>query len=1233
MNFFWGDSEKKDKDDDGGGLLSMTSTFDLLSLPTSEAGAFYEQLNKEIEGLRAKVDSQLRDMVEASRKDITVLENKLKEIQSGEESSSMMTPISRFDLTSLDSNVTEPAANLSRAPKSRARDCPLSPSEEAKLLGILKIGSLPEGREDDENDDDEASTQVDSQDRILQTRTRPENTNTDSFASPHESGSIEKQRLWNVGPTVNAQESATTTTDAIDKARQARYTPTGSYCYQSVKPVRNFSIDDKNKTGSAVYMNEIDADKSLTDTESLSAIRDRPSLIDADSDDMNSVDVSEYGAKNTNTCGLLSSRTPTLSNSTEDVVLQRRLSMGPNRQELVERDITNGNIINQASQQETKLAIKTNDSTNQKRPQIQEHRQIRRDPPIDKKKVPSNPYYENRYEQRSNFVSEERSDYTKDPGTIRNVRSQSLTPTALGKYSNNRRDNLSPTENIRSDSAPPIASSVSLARMDHSFDSNKEQYDFPNDDPYFSNRSKPAIEDKRDNSKDTGFGLSNVSQTAASNDEELEEKMRRSAPMLRDFQNDDNVSPDYGRIDSDSKFKSRNRSRSLDSVRIEENEENEEKSPLTRSYDISDVHKESQRDRKTEKGGKTRGEDDKQRIHLSDSYGAVKPKHSGDSKTGKSEIRLKDTENQEIENYEDKCRERKKDHSNQNYRNRSRSLDGEDEEDLHSLDSYHDLKPKKGLCEDELSDNQYRSRRRIATKKEQRHADKNGNPDEPRHARNSRTTYATKQSQRKSRSEDSLDDHNGRDRHRELEEGHISHAEQRQTRTSQRKVFTNKVGQHRNRDSDDENEAEYPVQKKQSASTTKMSTERPRHSSKNKSFDDIYVQHYDTATGEKHCQRAESRKRTVKRNGSTEKTREEAYLYDSTLQDKRGSGSIDNDDEYNTEISSALIEWSPPKETPPVVIKKAPAPSRYRRQPSPEKLMRTRMVAIEHNSIEKDRNQHGRFFGKSPHNSPRKVKEKKTKQHKLSVETEQPPSFSRTIVPHVAGEIVAVPSAQQANYTTSKDLVAIQKTIQNGEMVILSEVQGKLIKDPYGDEGRYTGIMMDGLPHGEGTMHYSDGRSYFGEWRNGRWHGHGRAKFVNGDLYIGRYERDRRHGKGRYEWADGRIYDGEFVRNQRHGRGFYTWPDGASYSGEFVDGQRHGEGCYRFADGSVYKGEWQHGKYDGIGECVWASGRKYHGEWRAGKAQGYGVEFRADGTIRHQGEWKKDKPVRRRMDP
>lgn len=124
------------------------------------------------------------------------------------------------------------------------------------------------------------------------------------------------------------------------------------------------------------------------------------------------------------------------------------------------------------------------------------------------------------------------------------------------------------------------------------------------------------------------------------------------------------------------------------------------------------------------------------------------------------------------------------------------------------------------------------------------------------------------------------------------------------------------------------------------------------------------------------------------------------------------------------------------------------------------------------------------------------------------------------------------------------------------------------------------------------------------------------------------------------------------------GKGHYTWPDGASYQGEFREGQHNGYGVYQFADGSKYSGEWSEvrthivclsslrtprfvvlklslasflfhqGLYNGNGTLEWSDGRIYSGAWQSGQAHGFGKEVNPDGSIRHEGEWSFDRPVR-----
>ncbi|KAG7356801.1 phosphatidylinositol-4-phosphate 5-kinase [Nitzschia inconspicua] len=312
-----------------------------------------------------------------------------------------------------------------------------------------------------------------------------------------------------------------------------------------------------------------------------------------------------------------------------------------------------------------------------------------------------------------------------------------------------------------------------------------------------------------------------------------------------------------------------------------------------------------------------------------------------------------------------------------------------------------------------------------------------------------------------------------------------------------------------------------------------------------------------------------------------------------------------------------------------------------------------RKISDEATSTENNSNSQTEFFD-HPFSHPFDYRLFHNDKRKINMTNPDPPSASS----HVRQEQIEqlrnrvdsvlknlVQSTEVGNQTLKTQIQALRNDSPNDNAVFYSTsmvedgggkqntatkvVEQEWIVDPYGDQGEFQGeLNADNLPHGTGIMKYSDGRVYSGEWKDGRWHGRGRATFSNGDVFEGMYFEDQRHGLGIYQWSDGREFKGGFVNDQRSGHGEYTWPDGAKYVGEFQKGLRHGEGTYTFSDGSFYKGSWRQGKYHGKGECFWSDGRVYRGDWENGKAHGYGKEVRPDGSIRHDGKWENDKPVR-----
>ena len=185
------------------------------------------------------------------------------------------------------------------------------------------------------------------------------------------------------------------------------------------------------------------------------------------------------------------------------------------------------------------------------------------------------------------------------------------------------------------------------------------------------------------------------------------------------------------------------------------------------------------------------------------------------------------------------------------------------------------------------------------------------------------------------------------------------------------------------------------------------------------------------------------------------------------------------------------------------------------------------------------------------------------------------------------------------------------------------------IKDGLNQEGVYTGTVLvsSGLPHGKGRMVYDQHRSYMGMWRHGHWQGPGHVMSRAYD-YKGMFRMNRKHGRGTLKWSDGRVYTGEFVNDMQHGMGTLAFPDGSTFKGEFVNGVREGKGEARFADGGHYVGYFENDVYHGHGRCAWPDGFVYLGEWKNGKTHGHGIELRPDGTIRHEGLFVDNEPVR-----
>lgn len=109
-----------------------------------------------------------------------------------------------------------------------------------------------------------------------------------------------------------------------------------------------------------------------------------------------------------------------------------------------------------------------------------------------------------------------------------------------------------------------------------------------------------------------------------------------------------------------------------------------------------------------------------------------------------------------------------------------------------------------------------------------------------------------------------------------------------------------------------------------------------------------------------------------------------------------------------------------------------------------------------------------------------------------------------------------------------------------------------------GRTGLYGGNMTkDRVPHGRGTIVFTNGDKYEGPFKDGNMHGLD-AVFTRSD------------GRGKYK--------GEFQNNKRHGHGEYKTKS-RFYVGQFESGKRHGEGSQYYLDGSIdFDGRWIRGE-------------------------------------------------------
>lgn len=122
----------------------------------------------------------------------------------------------------------------------------------------------------------------------------------------------------------------------------------------------------------------------------------------------------------------------------------------------------------------------------------------------------------------------------------------------------------------------------------------------------------------------------------------------------------------------------------------------------------------------------------------------------------------------------------------------------------------------------------------------------------------------------------------------------------------------------------------------------------------------------------------------------------------------------------------------------------------------------------------------------------------------------------------------------------------------------------------FANQNVYSGSWSKGLPSGQGTMMYADGKNYTGAFLLGVRVGFGHQTWNPGAAaisYEGSWSGDRPNGQGKMVYSNGQTITGIFVDGKGHGPATITYPDGDVRTGILVSNKREGEFVLTKPDG------------------------------------------------------------------
>ena len=188
----------------------------------------------------------------------------------------------------------------------------------------------------------------------------------------------------------------------------------------------------------------------------------------------------------------------------------------------------------------------------------------------------------------------------------------------------------------------------------------------------------------------------------------------------------------------------------------------------------------------------------------------------------------------------------------------------------------------------------------------------------------------------------------------------------------------------------------------------------------------------------------------------------------------------------------------------------------------------------------------------------------------------------------LSAKILNVETAKVEQTSNVQSLTTVDGLEQNcknlaGKLLNINTETGALKGELTLSYGRYVGEYVNGRPHGQGIIYYSQSdrrKLYEGNW-------------VNGIM----------EGKGTMVWRDGTKYVGSWLSNQRYGFGTQYYTDGSIYEGNWINDYWQGSGTYKANNGDRIVGYFNNGKANGRVTYYWNNGEHADFTYKNGKVQ------------------------------